>query len=79
MLIPYQSLQELDPDTLDNLIKEFIYGQVEDLNISQLDHANLTGAIAQCKRRLANGELVVEYSEQDQSVAIKDKEQLLKP
>ncbi|GLS83353.1 YheU family protein [Paraferrimonas haliotis] len=79
MLIPYESLQALDPDTLENLIKEFIYRQVEDLNISQLDDAKMTEAIALCKRRLAKGELMVEYSEDDESVAIKDKEQLLKP
>ncbi len=74
MLVPYEALQQLPADTLNNLIKEYLFAQMEDGSFAVLDSEKLTLAIAQCKRALEREELVVEYSEDDESIAIRPTE-----
>ncbi|WP_434928272.1 YheU family protein [Shewanella sp. HL-SH8] len=71
MIIPYSALHGLEGDTLNNLIKEYLFTQVEDGSFSELDSQQLLNMIKQCKQALKQGELVVEYSEEDESVAIR--------
>lgn len=71
MLVPYESLQQLPNETLDNLIKEYLFTQVEDGGFADADNEALKSAIHQCKAMLKQGDLVVEYSEDDESIAIK--------
>ena len=55
MLVPYQALLQLPGDTLDNLIKEFLFAQTEDGSFASLDDGALTLAIKQCRQALALG------------------------
>jgi len=71
MLIPYESLLQLPPITLENLMKEFLFTQVEDGSFSDTDEQALAVAIIQCKQALKKGSLIVDYSEDDQSIAIR--------
>ncbi|UCX05922.1 YheU family protein [Shewanella glacialimarina] len=71
MIIPYSALHGLEGDTLNNLIKEYLFTQVEDGSFSELDSQQLLNMMKQCKQALKQGELVVEYSEEDESVAIR--------
>ncbi len=65
MIVPWQ---DIAPDTLENLIKEFIlregtdYGEVE---------ISLDKKVQQVKALLASGEAVIVYSELHESVDIK--------
>ncbi len=65
MIVPWQ---DIAPDTLENLIKEFIlregtdYGEVE---------VSLDKKIQQVKALLASGDAVIVYSELHESVDIK--------
>lgn len=74
MLISFESLQELPQETLNNLIREYLLTQVEDLNFERLDISSIDEAILRCKQALKSGTLLVEYGEQDQSIAIKHKD-----
>ncbi|QIR13636.1 YheU family protein [Shewanella aestuarii] len=71
MIIPYHALQSLDTDTLNNLIKEYLFSQVEDGSFSELNQQQILAMIQQCKQALKQGELLVEYSEEDESIAIR--------
>lgn len=71
MIIPYSALHSLEGETLNNLIKEYLLTQVEDGSFSELDSQQLFNMIKQCKQALKQAELVVEYSEEDESVAIR--------
>ncbi|UJF21743.1 YheU family protein [Shewanella sp. OMA3-2] len=71
MIIPYSALHGLAGDTLNNLIKEHLLTQIEDGSFSELDNQQLLNMTNQCKLALKQGELVVEYSEEDESVAIR--------
>ncbi|MCG9747797.1 YheU family protein [Shewanella sp. Isolate8] len=77
MLVPYQSLLQLPSETLDNLIKEFLFTQTEDGSFASLDDQALARAIAQCRQALARSELVVEYSEEEESIAIRQRQDTL--
>jgi uncharacterized protein len=77
MLVPYQALQGLPSETLENLIKEYLFAQIEDGSFGQLQDDALSHAINQCHQALKAGELVVEYSEDDDSIAIRHKNHLL--
>ncbi|WP_144211178.1 YheU family protein [Shewanella donghaensis] len=79
MLIPYDALLQLPQDTLNNLIKEYLFTQVEDGSFGQLDNQQLQNAIDQCKQALKQGELKVEFSEEDESIAIRQKDHLAYP
>ncbi|GLP95784.1 YheU family protein [Paraferrimonas sedimenticola] len=77
MLIPYQSLQELPVETLDALIMDYLYQQVEDGNLANLDSDSKAAARSKVKALLKRGELVVEYAEESESIAIKAPSDLL--
>ncbi|WP_119967940.1 YheU family protein [Shewanella japonica] len=79
MLIPFEALQQLPPDTLNNLIKEYLFTQVEDGSFGQLNDDQIQLAIEKCKQSLKQGELKVEYSEDDESIAIRHKDQIIYP
>ncbi|NRD75347.1 YheU family protein [Shewanella sp. VB17] len=74
MLIPYESLEQLTPDTFETLIKEYLFTQLEDGSFSDTDEDGLKIAITQCKQALKQGILIVEYSEDDDSIAIRQRE-----
>ncbi|WP_133407849.1 YheU family protein [Parashewanella tropica] len=76
MLIPYQSLLSLPTETLDNLIKEHLFTQVEDGGFENTGEQQLSQAISQCRQQLKQGLLVVEYSEDDETFAIRHKDQI---
>lgn len=76
MLIPYEALCQLPKDTLENLIREYLLTQVEDGGFDGLDADGLQSAIGRCKLLLKKGELVVEYSEDNDSVGIRHRSEL---
>ncbi|MBY5993058.1 YheU family protein [Ferrimonas balearica] len=77
MLIDYPTLKDaLAPDTLDNLCREYLIRQLGDEGFDQADPDKLAQGIAQVRQALAAGTLLVEYSEADESVAIRRREEL---
>lgn len=78
MQIPYEALTQLPNETLENMIKEYLFSQVEDGGFDALNGDCLTQAIAQCKQALQRKELLVEYSEDDQSIAIRRADQVVR-
>lgn len=76
MLVPYDALQQLPDETLESLIKEYLFSQVEDGSFSDTDDETLKLAINKCKQALKQGVLVVEYSEDDESIAIRQHDHL---
>ncbi|WP_025820837.1 YheU family protein [Shewanella marina] len=78
MQIPYEALTQLPNETLENMIKEYLFSQVEDGGFDALNGDRLTQAIAQCKQALQRKELLVEYSEDDQSIAIRRADQVVR-
>ncbi|MDP5145632.1 YheU family protein [Shewanella sp. ULN5] len=77
MIIPYETLLGLDTETLNNVIKEYLLTQVEDGSFSEFNSQPLSGMIIQCKQALKTGELVVEYSEDDESIAIRHRQNIV--
>lgn len=78
MLIPYESLLQLPKETLDNLIKEFLLSQVEDGSFDTLGDEALEQAIGKCRLALKNGHLLVEFGEDDESIAIRSREEIMR-
>lgn len=78
MLVPYDALLQLPSATMENLIKEYLLTQVENGGFSDTDEQALSSAIGHCKQLLKQGVLVVEFSEDDESIAIKHSEHLNK-
>lgn len=76
MLIPYQALMTLPSETLDNLIKEYLLTQVEDGGFANSDAQMMASAISQCKNALKSGELLVEFSEDDESFTLRRAQEL---
>lgn len=76
MLIPYETLLQLPSETLNNLIREFLFGQVEDGSFASLNEQELEMAIVQCQQALKQGKLLLEYSEDDESFAIRPYDQI---
>lgn len=76
MLIPYETLLQLPKETLANVIREYLLGQVEDGSFASLDEQELMQAIVQCQQALKQGKLKLEYSEDDQSFAIRSADQI---
>ncbi|QSX29455.1 YheU family protein [Shewanella cyperi] len=72
MLVPYDALLQLPNDTLDNLIREYLLTQVEDGGFDSL--GDMSAAVAQCRAALKRGELVVEYAEEQESIAIRQRQ-----
>ena len=64
MIIPFN---ELEPETLTNIIKEFILREGTDYG---LEEASLTEKIEQVKQQLHNGEAVLVFSELHETVNI---------
>ncbi|WP_394130402.1 YheU family protein [Shewanella maritima] len=77
MIVPFDALLNLPQETFEQMIKEHLITQVEDGGFDQASKAQLIQAIALCKQKLKSGELVVEFSEEDETIAIKAKDQLL--
>lgn len=76
MLIPYETLLQLPKETLATLIREYLFGQVEDGSFASLDEQELSQAIVQCQQALKQGKLLLEYSEDDESFAIRSADQI---
>ncbi|MEH0667312.1 YheU family protein [Vibrio scophthalmi] len=64
MIIPWQ---QIAPDTLDNLIREFVLREGTDYGEEEI---SLEEKIAQIRQSLVSGEAVVVYSELHESVDI---------
>ncbi|MCL1142267.1 YheU family protein [Shewanella gaetbuli] len=77
MIIPYDALGNLQVETLNNLIKEYLFTQVEDGSFSEMNDQQIAAMIAQCKHALKVGELLVEYSEEDESISIRHKHNII--
>lgn len=77
MLVPYDMLNQLPTETVDNLIKEFLISQLEDGSFSSTAEQDMQAAMSQCRAALAQAELMVEFSEEDGSVAIRRKEDII--
>ncbi|GGP36913.1 hypothetical protein GCM10009347_00960 [Shewanella algicola] len=76
MLVPYDALLSLPQETLQAIIKEYLLSQLEDGSFSDVDEQQLVNATERCKLALKKGELVVEYSEDDESIAIRQREHI---
>ncbi|MCL1114535.1 MULTISPECIES: YheU family protein [Shewanella] len=76
MLVPYEALLSLPQETLQAMIKEYLLTQLEDGSFSDVNEEQLIQATERCKLALKKGELVVEYSEDDESIAIRHREQI---
>lgn len=70
MIISFEELQTLPQQTVDNVIKEYIYQQVEDGNVDSLNASSTETMMQIIYNKLKKKELAVEYSEEHQSVAI---------
>ncbi|WP_137225510.1 YheU family protein [Shewanella sp. MEBiC00475] len=79
MLVPYEALLSLPQETLQGIIKEYLLSQLEDGSFSDADQQQLARAMEQCKLALKKGELVVEFSEEDESIAIRQREHISRP
>ncbi|CAH8183341.1 MULTISPECIES: YheU family protein [Vibrio] len=64
MIIPWQ---QIAPDTLDNLIQEFVLREGTDYGEQEI---SLQQKIEQVKQQLASGEVAIVYSELHESVDI---------
>ncbi len=76
MLVPYEALCQLPSETLDNLIKEYLLTQIEDGSFDALEQGGMQDAIVRCRTMLKRGELVVEYSQDNDSIGIRNKSDL---
>ena len=68
MIVPWQ---QIDPDTLDNLIREFVLR--EGTNYGELE-ISLPDKVEQIKSQLESGEAVVVFSELHETVDIQLKQ-----
>ncbi|EEX94989.1 hypothetical protein VIOR3934_11617 [Vibrio orientalis CIP 102891 = ATCC 33934] len=64
MIVPWQ---QIDPDTLDNLIKEFVLREGTDYGTVEI---SLQSKIDQIKKQLESGDAVVVFSELHETVDI---------
>ncbi|MBM7070827.1 hypothetical protein SOPP22_03725 [Shewanella sp. OPT22] len=78
MIIPYESLTSLPKETLDNLIKDYLFSQVEDGSFTTMDGDHLKKALLQCHDMLKKGTLIVEYSENDESIGVRHVDQIIR-
>ncbi|WOT04633.1 YheU family protein [Shewanella youngdeokensis] len=77
MLVPYETLKQLPTETLENLIKEFLIAQLEDGSFSGTDADSMQNSINMCREALRTGQLIVEYSEEDESIAIRRQDDIV--
>ncbi|NVJ59410.1 MAG: YheU family protein [Gammaproteobacteria bacterium] len=66
MIVPWQ---EIEGETLNNLIKEYVISKLEDY---QMDNSQMEDWITEVKRKLERGEALVEWSEANETVTIVD-------
>ena len=66
MIVPWQ---ELETETLNNLIKEYVVSKLEDY---QLESSKIDDWIAEVKGKLQRGEALIEWSETHETVTIVD-------
>ena len=78
MIVPYESLISLPRETLNNLIKEYLFSQVEDGSFTTMDGDHFEKAQSRCHEMLKQGSLVVEYSENDESIGIRHIDQIIR-
>lgn len=64
MIVPWQ---ELAPETLQNVIREYVLSKLEDY---QMESTQMESWIEQVYQKLKSGEAVVEWSEEHESVTI---------
>ena len=76
MLVPYEALLSLPQETLQRMIKEYLFTQLEDGSFGDANEQQLNRAMEQCTLALKKGELVVEFSEDDESIAIRQREHI---
>lgn len=69
MIVPWQ---QLDPDTLDNLIREFVLREGTDYGETEF---SLDDKVRQVNRQLQSGEAVIVFSELHESVDIQLKKE----
>ena len=70
MNIPWQ---DLDPETLTNLIEHFVLREGTDYGEREL---SLAAKVDRVRKQLENGEAVIVYSELHETIDIKSKRQL---
>jgi len=70
MIIPYQ---QLDADTLNNLIEAFVLREGTDYGVEEV---SLAEKVEQVKLQLANGSALIVYSELHETVDIRPADQL---
>ncbi|WP_299016809.1 YheU family protein [uncultured Photobacterium sp.] len=70
MIIPWQ---EIDPDTLNNLIEHFVLREGTDYGENEL---NMSQKVEHVRQQLAAGEAVIVFSELHESVDIKLRREL---
>ena len=66
MIVPWQ---ELETETLNNLIKEYVLSKLEDY---QLESSQMDSWIEEVKTKLRTGEALIEWSETHETVTIVD-------
>nr|WP_136250861.1 YheU family protein [Ningiella ruwaisensis] len=64
MIIPFESLS---PETLDNIIESFVLMEGTDYGEQEI---SLLDKVEQVKAQIKNGEALIEYSEEHESVTI---------
>ncbi len=78
MLIHYATLkQAVSATAIDNLLREYLFREVSDTGFDELDELQLQQAIMAAQGALQRGELVVEYSEVDESISVRRADELL--
>ncbi|WP_028115679.1 YheU family protein [Ferrimonas senticii] len=77
MLIEFATLQAALPAaTIDNLLKEYLLTQVSDEGFDGTGQQQLAHGIALARAALQRGELLVEYCEDDDSIAVRRREDI---
>lgn len=76
MIVPFSTLSQLPTETLNNLMKEYLLTQVEDGSFDSIGEHSLEVAMTHCLQALKQGRLLVEFSEEDESIAIRSQDDI---
>lgn len=76
MIVPFSTLSQLPTETLNNLMKEYLLTQIEDGSFDSIGEHSLEAAMAHCLQALKQGRLLVEFSEEDESIAIRSQDDI---